>query len=113
MTRVITRLEVAEGEVLPWYLAPAFIRWECNSTVCYPLGWHLVVRYARRFWIWFRRLGFDGEIRRGHDERVLVTTAFNRGYDKGHEAGYRKGAADGRRVGQDEVYDKLLGGMQN
>lgn len=82
-------MDCGEGEVLPWYYGAAFIRWETNGTACYLLGWHLVVRYARRLWVWFRGLGFDGEIRRGHEERVMIAEAYNRGHDTGYAAGLR------------------------
>lgn len=101
------RYEVTEGEELPWCYGAAFIRWENNTTVCYVLGWHFVVRYSRRFWIWVRRLGFDEEIRRGHDERVIATTAFNRGYDVGNANGYRFGLMDGRKQGWDGAFAQL------
>lgn len=46
----ITRLQVAEGEMAPWWYGAAYYSCYADYTVCYPVPFNLIVRWSRNLW---------------------------------------------------------------
>lgn len=50
------RIEIPEGGMIPWTHAPAWDEFypPPAMVICYPLGLHLIIRYAYRAWMYVR-----------------------------------------------------------
>lgn len=46
--------EVHEGEIIPAWYGVAWVRFEVNAAVCYPMPLNLLVAAVRAFAIWMR-----------------------------------------------------------
>ena len=69
MKRVFTKEYVDEGLPLPRGYAVAYRDFLVNSKVCYPLGIHLIVRWARDLIFWLGRVGYPG-YRQRHEQAL-------------------------------------------
>lgn len=49
-----------EGEAIPWWYGASYRCYLRKVTVCYPVPFHLIVRWTRDFWIWIRVVGYPG-----------------------------------------------------
>ncbi len=43
-------------EQMPMWYSPVYLEWGGRRTVCYPIGLHWLVRWARSFWLWALRV---------------------------------------------------------
>jgi hypothetical protein len=48
----LTRHQLHDGEQIPRLYRIAYIDLCTQAAICYPIGWHLVMRLFRRIWEW-------------------------------------------------------------
>ena len=48
------RKEVHRGEMLPAWYGVAWIRWEADTAVCYPMPFNLVIAVCRALVVWIK-----------------------------------------------------------
>ncbi len=78
---IATKEYVEEGNAAPRGYGLSYRDYLMNSTVWYPLGLHLIVRWARDFHFWLVKVGYPGYRQR----------AMHRVFLLGVEEGIKKG----------------------
>ena len=85
----------AEGARIPLGYGPAWRDYEREFIVCYPLGLHLIMRWARDLRHWFMEVGYPG-----HYDQVTMARyvkGYQRGFDNGREIGIQEGKLEAGR----------------
>ena len=88
---LMTQRKICEGGRLPFGYAVAYFQYDKGMAVCYPVGFHLLMRWAKYTW-W----AFVKHYRLSPWESEILA-ARNEGERRGEETGERLGHARARR----------------
>lgn len=70
---IITEMELCEGSLMPnWYYGLAYRNFLKGTTIWYPLGIHLVVRYMRKILHWYLAIFVFGKCKPSRIDKLLI-----------------------------------------
>ena len=109
LLKVFTREVIEEGGTIPKWYGLAYVDWDTDSIVCYPIPLNWIICYADKFVIWLKRPPIDNSFRLALNERTKYEFARrNEAYQSGLKNGYKEGYDLGKIDGAEECCQRIM-----
>jgi len=104
----LTKFEIEEGQRIPFGWAVSHRDFLRQTTVCYPIGIHFIVRWSRNIFFWLMQVGYPSW-NQGREHKLYVAGMLGeRKYHKGLEKqAYIAGQEEAAIKNVEDVIKKL------